>query len=943
MPHENLQTYRDGFFQKFLADLPGSPTIETLQPRQPQGRPLELMGDYIDYTGNAFTPLPNTSITPDFAIRTGSESNTRTYAMLWVVERIDVETDGAETMARILADFRPPNASGSAEDESLNTQHANNWAQALSSPATRQALARNLSDITEVPDGLPTSNLDELKSFLAYFCTYKPDGTYYTKGSVTEGEFPAGVSETYLAQDTGNLAEIRLQRDNFYCYAMVPEQLWNPQAPATRYRQLVYRIDDQAEEQQGGEGGGDQGQDATDRWHLALLHTVGATQPENTGSRFIFFHADTGLGLAVPPNAQSALDPATAALVDELPALQADLAATLADPNTPIVGTEQSPYVLLIGAVTEAFPATDLPEGVIADGEGATRTFRCPPQHVMALAERDDVDNLVLSTPVWPTMQQAKQEINLAGRTLPTGVTAANTGQGVLVGIVDSGIDGGHPAFLGRHDDPTKTRIHSVWNMRESGGQSPWDRSSSANKPAYRSMQFGREYIGHDEVTTVNDRGIGHGTHVAGIAAGRAFGTWPGGISPGATIVVAGVGTSGGYVNDVIAGVKYCFQKARELSLPCVVNISLGTSHHAHDGTDPLSIALTQLVSQNFTPSSLFVATATQVYLDGRIICASAGNNRGDNLHWQTTIPAGGEASVVYQPFGRGVSSRTTFDGVTFWAYNEDGTAVRLRISTRHATNALLATGEIPMQTSHRRVTYPLPGGLRVNLHNGPERPNNRHFNPEIYWSRPAPPPAPTPAPSTAPWIVRLRNTGRSNCVVHGFAAFREYSGGFIFDPAVTQPRIGVTYTPDQLRQFNSHIVSTPGTGHGTICVAAFTSRAGIPSHTVGELANFSSPGPLRAAAPGQRAIDVTMPGQMISSAKSWKPHDTSRGVVDLQGTSMASPMMTGAVAALLQMDPNLDTGQIRNRIEIASTRRATDSVNDWGLGRLNAAQFLTT
>ena len=50
-------------------------------------------------------------------------------------------------------------------------------------------------------------------------------------------------------------------------------------------------------------------------------------------------------------------------------------------------------------------------------------------------------------------------------------------------------------------------------------------------------------------------------------------------------------------------------------------------------------------------------------YLPGRIICASAGNLRGFDLHWQATIPAGGEASMMYQPFGRGAQSAGASDG----------------------------------------------------------------------------------------------------------------------------------------------------------------------------------------------------------------------------------------------------------------------------------------
>ena len=165
-------------------------------------------------------------------------------------------------------------------------------------------------------------------------------------------------------------------------------------------------------------------------------------------------------------------------------------------------------------------------------------------------------------------------------------------------------------------------------------------------------MDFGREYIGHDEVVTVSDASSGHGTHVAGIAAGRSFSgnTWPGGISPAATIVVAAVGGRGGYVNDVVAGVKYCFQKATELGLPCVVNISSSTQQQPHDGTDPLSIALTQLVSRDTVLASGIGVAAAPRYREGRIICASAGNLRNDDTHWQASIPAGGQVQVLFQP-----------------------------------------------------------------------------------------------------------------------------------------------------------------------------------------------------------------------------------------------------------------------------------------------------
>ena len=291
---------------------------------------------------------------------------------------------------------------------------------------------------------------------------------------------------------------------------------------------------------------------------------------------------------------------------------------------------------------------------------------------------------------------------------------------------------------------------------------------------------------------------------------------------------------------------------------------------------------------------------------------------------------------MLYQP----VLNPGDNDGITFWAYNEDAhhrAAAHLRAAF---ANAVLATAEVPLMTSNGAVSTNLAGGLRVNIHNGPQAPNNRHFNPEIYWimSSTATPPA------AAPWIIRFRNEGRSACVVHGFAAYRDAMGSFVFNAAQTQPLIGVTYTADEIRQFNSHKIGAPGNAPGCICVAAFTSEPGLTGgagNDVGDIAWFSSPGPLRAVGAAQRAIDAALPGHRILSAQAGAPEASST----MSGTSMATPVMTGLVAAMLQMNTSLNTGNVRDRVEIAATRRPADTAEDWGLGRarrLRAAATMT-
>lgn len=155
------------------------------------------------------------------------------------------------------------------------------------------------------------------------------------------------------------------------------------------------------------------------------------------------------------------------------------------------------------------------------------------------------------------------------------------TGEGVVVGIVDTGIDWTHEDFI----DPTtgKTRIKYIWDQTiTTTGQTPAD-----SDPALSGFNYGTEWteddINNGVVTEVDD--VGHGTHVSGIAAGNGYATGAGysryryvGMAPKADIIM--VKTSF-YSSDITDGVKYIFQKAKEMGKPAVVNLSLGYGLYA--------------------------------------------------------------------------------------------------------------------------------------------------------------------------------------------------------------------------------------------------------------------------------------------------------------------------------------------------------------------------
>jgi subtilisin family serine protease len=176
----------------------------------------------------------------------------------------------------------------------------------------------------------------------------------------------------------------------------------------------------------------------------------------------------------------------------------------------------------------------------------------------------------------------------------------ALTGDGVLIGIVDTGIDYQDPAF--RYEDGS-SRIVAIWDQTVEDGTPP------------ENYFYGQEYTAEDinaalatdqplELVPENDPS-GHGTALAGIAAGSAdaAGTFSG-AAPYAALAVVKLKEAKPYLrnfyfipegaaayqeNDIMTGVDYLNQLAVERNQPLVLLIGLGTNNGAHSGDTYLS------------------------------------------------------------------------------------------------------------------------------------------------------------------------------------------------------------------------------------------------------------------------------------------------------------------------------------------------------------------
>jgi subtilisin family serine protease len=159
-----------------------------------------------------------------------------------------------------------------------------------------------------------------------------------------------------------------------------------------------------------------------------------------------------------------------------------------------------------------------------------------------------------------------------------------------------------------------------------------------------------------------------------------------------------------------------------------------------------------------------------------------------------------------------------------------------------------------------------------------------------------------------------------------------------------------------------SHLVGMPGTAFSAITVAAHATRKEWTSQDpnsssvtldqvhLQDISHFSSPGPTR---DGVNKPEVAAPGQWLISTLShaaspeWVPAWTRIADIDfaaMQGTSMAAPYVTGALALLLEKEPTIDWSEAKRRL-IRSTHQdgfTRQCWNPrWGYGKIDVKRLL--
>jgi len=508
---------------------------------------------------------------------------------------------------------------------------------------------------------------------------------------------------------------------------------------------------------------------------------------------------------------------------------------------------------------------------------------------------------------------------------------AANTtfgtkGAGVIVAIIDTGISWRDNDF--RKPDGT-SRVLGIWDQ-------------TIVDPLHgppTGFSFGAYYSKADidagiagTQTILTGDGHGHGSHVAGTAAGNGRTTGLGipagtfaGVAPEADLLVVRVfDDQGGFCLDcdLTAAMQFIQQTAAAAGKPWVANMSLGADLGAHDGSDPDELTIDQIAGPGRSGAQVAVA---------------AGNSNTRAMHWSGSIAVPGTVlTTQFNPTHNNLSgAENEFLWMDLWYDGGDNATVE--IVTPGGTVVSAARG------ADSGIHCTSDGAVEIDATNTSDPANGAN---EVFvqlWDSSACSPATGPRAGT--WTLRVRAVSAGTTGAHVFDVWNEADlNGVLFvtfSPATAGMTVGIPATTRYGLTAGSYISKCQWLNSGG------TVSSGCTSTSVGGIAASSGAGPTR---DGRIKPDLAAPGQFIGSVFTGSIRATQGALAlerdgqhgNISGTSMATPHLTGTAALLLALRPQLAGADIKAAMQASARSDAFTGLvpnNRFGAGKLRTLE----
>ncbi|MBN1282611.1 MAG: S8 family serine peptidase [Proteobacteria bacterium] len=598
-----------------------------------------------------------------------------------------------------------------------------------------------------------------------------------------------------------------------------------------------------------------------------------------------------------------------------------------------------------------------------------------PAGFAAGLAARPEVEVVEAAPLLSPKMDTARTYSDTVAVQDGTGLGVAYDGTDVVVGAVDDGLDYGHPDFTSATG---KRRVQYL--MKTVNGTKVECKQAAIQ----------------DGTCGIADGGQGthHGTHVTGIAAGNDP-TYTG-VAPNSDIMFvfnsatdASTSDAGAtsFATAVLDGVSAIFAKADVVDKAAVVNLSLGTSIGAHDGTSLLEQGLTELSAakpgriivnaagnEQVTPAAQPAARRDYVGGIHASISAPAGESRGYRIGVWSGITAaatyvGGTTADVWLEKGQAGDC-----DVAAFAYTQGRDPLDFAFPGLATTDdSSFATADIPFSVDSSNVEAASDAAVAVSVDvDSSDIRNEKPHAMAIFYPKGG---VLSSNLETRWFDVVIRSKGGAcsghmwlyfdQVYVHDFlkgmagaghdvgdgawAGYKLADGDSLYTATIPSTAVGVisagSWMPE--KPVGSGVSEWTGDNGVTYDQSDLSAPGGTGSVT-GDLSAFSSLGP---TADGRTKPDIVAPGEPIIAAlaeDAFVSNSVKVGGDHFKnaGTSMSSPHAAGVVALLLQRNNTLTVDQVRAALRTGATTagmtaKSPDPENSFGAGKIDAVEVL--